>query len=587
MIRTLAIVLMCLCWIACSKESNPDGSDGPVAGSGGTIAEVTYDELASRTEGVAPLSVFFHADLGQGDAAREEFRVVHVEWDFGDPDSGTYITGHSKNHHVGPVAAHVFESAGTYEVKSNITYSDGTTEMKSVVVDVDEPDEVFSGESTVCVSQGGDFSDAPEGCLEVTTSDYAELGSHVAPGTRILLRRGETWTALAPIEINVEGPGHIGSFGEGDLPVIETEAQAFLLSAANPVAEDWRVTDLRLVGTSDESVGLQLRGQADHILALRIQGDALHVGVLGSGSQLVYWNENGNGPHSQHDGVAIVECDVRNIIGGGGGNGVFLVAQRLAFLGNYFRDSTAAEHIVRLPTVLAGVIAYNDLGVPAPIKHVIKLHAPDFVGNELTAGKYTERVQISDNLFQGQDEDWLVTLSPQNSDEIERLRDIIVERNEFHTTAETQVGLHISSAQQVTVRNNLFFQVNSRAFSAQGGVEGHTVSDIDVYNNTCFGLPGGQARLGSIAEDVPESAVVNNLVVSFDQEPDLEGSSEVDNLATRDAVFTSETPQSAADFLPALESAADNTGVPLPGLTTDFFGNLRSTSTPDLGAFEN
>lgn len=587
MIRALTFVLLCLCWVACSKSGGLDASHREGDGSGGTLPEPVYDELASRTEGVAPLSVFFHADLGDGDAAREHFRVVHVEWDFGDSESGTYATGHSRNRHVGPVAAHVFETPGEYEVKSTVTYADGTTESKSVVINVQDPDEVFSGEATVCISQLGDFSGAPEGCLEVTTSNYGEIGAHVSPGTRILLRRGETWASSDAIGINVEGPGHIGSFGDGDVPVIQVEAEAFTLSSATPVAEDWRITDLRLEGVSDESIGVQFRGQADHMLMLRLQGAGLHVGFSGSSAQLAYWNATGEGSHSQHDAVAIVDCDVRNIVGGSGGNGVFLVAKRFAFLGNYFRDSTAAEHIVRLPTVLAGVIAYNDLGASAPIKHLLKLHAPNFVGEELTLGKYTERVQISDNWFFGQEEDWLVTLSPQNSDEIERLRDIIVERNEFHMTPETQVALVISSAQYVTVRNNLFYQVAGRAFSAGGGVEGHTVAGIEVYNNTCFGLPSGQARLGSIAEEVPESSIVNNLVVSFDGEPDLNGAPVLGNLATQEPVFSSAIPESPEDFVPMVESSADNAGIPVEGLKIDFFGKQRSTSAPDLGAFEN
>ena len=68
----------------------------------------------SRTRGVAPLAVFFDASQTTSVSYPKSFHHLHYAWDFSDP-------GSRRPQATGPVAAHVFESPGTYTV--NLTVS--------------------------------------------------------------------------------------------------------------------------------------------------------------------------------------------------------------------------------------------------------------------------------------------------------------------------------------------------------------------------------------------------------------------------------------------------------------------------------
>src|SRR3989344_3567013 len=103
---------------------------------------------ASRTSGVAPLAVFFDAvdptasgvsDLG----AARPFHELQYSWDFGDVNSGNWVTdGKPKNKATGAVAAHVFETPGDYNI--TLTISDGTQNQSyTQTITVQDPNVVF------------------------------------------------------------------------------------------------------------------------------------------------------------------------------------------------------------------------------------------------------------------------------------------------------------------------------------------------------------------------------------------------------------------------------------------------------------
>ena len=82
-------------------------------------AAITADISPARTSGVAPLAVFFDATgTIDTDGSTNDFHDLTYSWDFDDPDAGTWsFSGLSKNVAFGPVAGHVFETAGTYGVE--------------------------------------------------------------------------------------------------------------------------------------------------------------------------------------------------------------------------------------------------------------------------------------------------------------------------------------------------------------------------------------------------------------------------------------------------------------------------------------
>ncbi|MEK7706276.1 MAG: MopE-related protein, partial [Myxococcota bacterium] len=107
---------------------NATTADYAVTFSVGTgVGPLSVSLVAARTSGVAPLAVFFDAS-GTTDTAvtSRPFHELEYRWDFGDPAGGaTWAYGarpgsSSKNVALGPVAAHVFESPGTYTVALSV-----------------------------------------------------------------------------------------------------------------------------------------------------------------------------------------------------------------------------------------------------------------------------------------------------------------------------------------------------------------------------------------------------------------------------------------------------------------------------------
>jgi hypothetical protein len=206
--------------------------------------------VANRISGVAPLAVFFDASATTSPVTTRPFHEVEYRWDFGDSSSGSWtntpnMPNISRNSARGPMAAHVFETAGTYDVA--MTASDGTnTASCSVQVTVQAADGVFSGNNTICFSASGTFTDAPAGfCTSpgvsaITTSNFpAAVATFAAPGRRLLFRGGEIFTAAGAATLRVNGPGILGSYGTGKARLRSTGGGILDIStAATPNLRD-------------------------------------------------------------------------------------------------------------------------------------------------------------------------------------------------------------------------------------------------------------------------------------------------------------------------------------------------------------
>ena len=133
----------------------------PVAG------PLALSGVASRTSGVAPLAVFIDATGTTSPVTTRPFHDVLYQWDFGDAGSGSWtntpnMPNLSRNSASGPLAAHVFETPGTYTVA--LTALDGTnTASCSVQITVQDPATAFAGNNTRCFSTSGNFAGCPAG----------------------------------------------------------------------------------------------------------------------------------------------------------------------------------------------------------------------------------------------------------------------------------------------------------------------------------------------------------------------------------------------------------------------------------------
>ncbi|MCP4346872.1 MAG: PKD domain-containing protein, partial [Desulfobacterales bacterium] len=199
-------------------------SDGKDTSAAATITITVIDSnttltlTASRTSGVAPLGIFFETDLTSSTA----FSNTDYSWNFGDSSSGIWAeTGTSKNTDTGPVSAHVFETPGEYTVILTAKNNSGTIGTETVLITVENPETVYAGTNTVCISRSdsNDFTGCPDNAEQVTMDDFDDISSHISTGKRILLRRGDTWTTSGDrTYLNIDGPVTIGAYGDCDTP---------------------------------------------------------------------------------------------------------------------------------------------------------------------------------------------------------------------------------------------------------------------------------------------------------------------------------------------------------------------------------
>lgn len=553
----------------------------------------------NRTEGVAPLAVFFDASATEADGEAAPFHTLAYEWDFGETTDELWpISSMSRNRAIGPVAAHVYDTEGTYTVTLTVSDGEGRTASRSTTVTVHAQSSTFGGGATVCFSRNADFDGAPEGAERVTVAAFEEIAPYVASGTRLLLKRGQTFPASDNVSINVEGPGIIGSFGAGDDPVVAVSggSDVFTISGSTPRARDWRIMDLEIDGSGGDGVSaVVLRGTADDMLLYNLNVHETKVGVSASLSILNYWNGSGDPGHTLHDALAIVGCTVRDLRGGGGGNGSYIAAGRFIFLGNTYTDSRQVEHVLRTPWISTGVLSHNHLSRAASTKHIVKMHAPKFNEGGLGEGRYTEKVVLSDNEFIAGDlEDWPVVLGPQDAGSDERLRNLIIERNYFTSGADANVLLRLSGAYS-TVRNNVFNGAGGGAVTCVGisnrGSD-PVPHDVAVVNNTAYHPGDASITMVALGDGgAIENVTIRNNLAAGGQAAVLSGTGtgivRDHNLETASPGFVAAAPASAADFMLSASSPARDGGTEV-SVWYDFTGATRAAGQPyDIGAFEH
>jgi len=573
-----------------------------------TSGPLTLSAGAVRASGVAPLAIIFDATATiHTNPAVKTFHDIEYRWSFGDP-GGNWATGsrpgagNSRNSATGPVAAHVYENNGFYTI--DVTAFDGTnTATCQILVTADDPDIVFAGAATTCISDTADFTGCPAGANQITTSNFATGVSAITVGNsvrRLLFRRGGTWSAATAGTILAPGPGIIGAFGGGPDPLVQA-VTAF--AAINPRAADWRIMDIRVDGGSATASGVLGDAGASQILLLRLSISNLHNGLVFSDFNALF------------DQIAVVDSSISNIIGGGGGQGGYIAASRFMFLGNTIDDTTLAEHGLRMPYANTAVISNNlfsraaGTDGPAGAKTVLTIRAPNFDGTGVyPAGLFTEKVIVSDNKFVPHITQVGITGSgPQGNAANERIRDTIWERNWWALPAsgDTIQIRHAFTASETTIRNNIVEVSGNgsdhRVFYVQmtNTVPGYPVPDqVRFYNNSVFSSDTG-SNFGFVQLQAPITNITikNNLVYApGDAAPVLTfgtgasgiviaNNSSNANITAVSPAWTSPTPASPADFILTAPSyiAADPT-VPV---FSDFFRRARPFTAPmDIGATE-
>ncbi len=516
--------------LACGGSGGGAGG-GPTGETDDPSDTVQLSASASRTSGVAPLGVFFNASV---DATTDSFHTLEYTWLFGDAASATWADSNaSRNMDKGPVAAHVFESAGNYTVTLTVRDGTGIIATQDFSISVEDPDTYYAAGDMICIStsSSNDFSGCPAGADQVLMDDIDELANHIGSGKRLLLRRGDYWTTSGSARYaDIAGPVTVGAYGQCQSPDargicanaprihLTGDAEEALFDLYRPT--DWRIQDLHISGETTRwgAIGGVTDMQSVLLLRLKVEGFTVPLGNS-------HWDTDG------HDQYMIVDCDVSE----SAMNEVYIGSERLVIMGNNFRKPSSS-HVLRVWQAYFGVIGHNNLSgssLDSDLgRHALKFHGPS---QEVLANAGdgqgglvhpTRFVVITDNIFGGSGP-WPVTIGPQDSTHDERLRDIILEKNRFYSgygdqsccSSAVQVALYVSAA-DVSVRNNIFDGTDSSVYYtairiSQRGIE-PLPSGNHIYNNTVYkaDLLSGYTSCRGIDIDASavQTVVRNNLV---------------------------------------------------------------------------
>lgn len=310
-----------------SAPSNVTIADGQA---NGTItstynAVITASMSPSRITGVAPLYVNFDMTGTTSSASTNPTHECFFATDFGDSGAGVFANGvqsaglTSKNAGYGPVTGHVYETPGTYYPSMTVLDGDGNLVTKTGTVVVDDPDAVYAGALTICISHSNNFTGAPSGATQVYTSGntdmYAAWNTHKASNKRILFCKADSWTASATVSLDGYTGVFLGGYGTG---VAHTFASGTLV----PVTPATGINILFQGGGSTDC----------HICNFKITADATHSAVSAYTADSVAWtlykievrgatggfdtSTGGSGAaFCRHDQHCVYECLVDDVYG--------------------------------------------------------------------------------------------------------------------------------------------------------------------------------------------------------------------------------------------------------------------------------
>lgn len=611
-------------------------------GATGAITLPDMTTVPARFTGVAPLAVFFDATGTTATATTRPFHELEYRWAFGETASpgtdpwpyGSRKGVSSRNAALGPVAAHVFETPGTYTVNLSVTDGTNTVSNGCVQIAVQDPGLVYAGTNTVCVSGTATpvagVAGCPAGAAVFQNADFANsLATYLATGKRVLFNTGETFTVAATASLAKNGPWTIGSYGGGKARLIFTGVPgAFgtpMIRTANTGAtlSDGRIMDLEFDGQSNNAVeGITAGGGFDQLTMLRLHMHDLGFMIQATAESFGNMNTAFNTPYHIWDQTALVDTEVDHIVAGGG-EALFFAVERFAYMGNYVHDMQNGTHATRLQYAARFVISNNFIG-DAPNStdphgtavECLKIASPN---NDPTAAggaaffpyftgttKFTHFGVISDNEFRIRG-DSAIAAGAANAGQVATLQNVIVERNWAYMQVGAASGTTMRNGiDDITYRNNIFDASNSISNGVQF-ITFTTNTNVYIYNNTFYaGQVNPLLGVAGVFFKDPNTAgnvtVVNNLTYSpnaanangllmVSGAPSAGVVTASNNTVDRQFIsnnpgFAANPPVNPADFKPSSTTFAVGIGAVVP-VFSDFFPTDPPTPQPtprDIGA---
>jgi hypothetical protein len=362
--------------------ATPDGIDDLILAMGGWktngVSPITPSIVMSRPDDgvsnpsmwVAPCAVIFSADGTTDSAVTLPYHECLYYWDYGDSAQETEYWQYgatpgtkSKNHDLGPIAGHVYTEPGEYTVTLTVLDAYGNINTTTQAITVTDPDVIFAGTNTICVSGDGNFDGAPAGCVQVPTVGH--LNAYRADGKRYLFKTGQTFTAGAAVGFQLINYKNIqiGAFGDPSLPkpVLDTtiaSGSIFYLWGNKNIIDNFQIYGLKLSNPNDD----------DTITGVKIVMDSQTNSILSEYGHMTYYDLetfNLRLPGLSGKGCAVVNC-YGNISGAGGAVGMFgsNISESM-WVGNYANNFGRAEHVSRIQGGRRCFLAHNDYRNPA------------------------------------------------------------------------------------------------------------------------------------------------------------------------------------------------------------------------------
>lgn len=560
-------------------------------------AQLSVTITPSRTGGAAPLAVFFDAtpaSCGTSSTCGSIFHKTLHTWDFDDPSSGNWgVTGNSKDTTVGPMAAHVFESSGSFTVQVSSVDSAGNTGFATQPINVTSATSQWAAGDTICFANTASYTGCPMGATQRIAASYNQPDCN-SGDRRCLFRRGDTFTA-GSLTISSAGPSMIGAFGSGALPKFVNTGTQDSIRFTSPSVADWRIADIEFQGPSLVNVGMfNATRRTDHMLFLRTKATpGTHHSGLGFGANSL--NNNGD---EEHTHVFVVEADWEDFGFGSGGNIIFSAVDGMAVLGSKLHDAIGGEHVIRFQHSERSLVSNSSLRDQASKKLLLTARTFDLGGScSAGCGELARKLVIVQSLFGTRADGAVEYFAPNKSSQTQSPKgyDAYLYGNYFFSRAagEGQYAAIVTDCQggRQAILNNI---VHMNNWNTYRGFEFQcSVTDLQAHNNTFYTPDSPSVTVHGVRVRSGGTAQASNNVLyapnaSSKAVVKLEGgatNSGSNNLQPSTQPFVpSGAFDSPGDFAPDTELIGQGTTIQNNPL--DLYGFVRSVNY-DVGAIEN
>jgi hypothetical protein len=531
--RSIVVLLSCLIFAqaACGEGRTPPANAGarpcPV-----TVGTLTIDAAASRVSGISPFLVFFDATRSTDTALTGNttvFQDVYFSWNFGDSGisgAGTWAYGsnpggNSMNLAAGALVAHAYVTSGPdTSYTATVTAYDGTNtascSIRVTAFDQSGP-KGFPGRATTCISSSttpvAGLGGCPSGANILRTPNVQiALSRAYGNGKRVLFKCGDTFAGDTGENANLTAVRWaIGAYGgcentQHGRPIFSNSGSKYIFQFGG-LNGNGTLSDFACEGNNSPTGGCIWADTGPPVM----YQDTIYNAYSNHEARSYNWSQcsqcgvvqaymNGMGPgrtqigsYFNFSGYAAYPYS---------GN-TFNDINYQAAIGSHFDGGTTYYSTNSEPVRFSGCpycyIADNDFLNAGPSYAQLKFHEQNpYAAETKWVGQYTQYDEISDNYFGGTSGAVSGDIAPQNTQNDERIRYVVLERNIWNQTGGADGRELWIAGVNITARDNAFLMLSNGAYAiqvCQRGIEPPPRA-VEIYNNTIYAPDGSSNSAG-------------------------------------------------------------------------------------------